>query len=66
MGAIPILILELNSPWLKPVMIVLFLAFLILFWWDRRAIGWVKARVTYPEPGTCGRPAILWRGRTIR
>jgi hypothetical protein len=41
----------LHADWVKPDMIVLLLGFLALFIWDRRAVGFLKARITYPRTG---------------
>jgi hypothetical protein len=56
-GIVPFAVawLHLRSP--KPVLVSLLMVFLILFIWDRRILGWFKARVTYPRTGYVHPPA---------
>jgi hypothetical protein len=76
MGALPIGILVLHADGLKPVVVVLLLGFLALFIWDRRAVGFLKARITYPRTGYARPPGdpdssraeenVTWfRNRTV-
>lgn len=50
-GAIPIAIDALHLGPVKPAEVCLILLFLVLYIWDRRIIGALKARLTYPRTG---------------
>lgn len=42
---------NLENPWMKGALLVVVLAFLLLFWKDRAILDYCKARVTYPRTG---------------
>ncbi len=48
---------NLKNPWMTGVLLVVFLAFLVLYWKDRAILDYFKARVTYPRTGYVRPPA---------
>ena len=48
---------NLENPWMKGVLLVVTLAFLLLFWKDRVILDYCKARLTYPRTGYVRPPA---------
>jgi hypothetical protein len=56
LGLVPAILWHWSVLAAKASLIVLALAFLVLFIWDRRILGWLKARITYPRTGYAGPP----------
>lgn len=46
-----------RAPWRKDAVIAAGIAFLLFFIWDRRILGFFKARITYPRTGYVRPPA---------
>ena len=52
-----------KNPWMTGALLVVVLAFLLLFWKDRAILDYCKARVTYPRTGYVRPPAEPVPGR---
>lgn len=52
-----------KNPWMMAAMVVVGLAFLVLFWKDRAVLDYFKARLTYPRTGYVRPPAEPVPGR---